>query len=159
MAAEPLIDLKSIDLTQTVADKPALLEVLKQRNRFEMCDGVVHMDLEEGVIVGFKDVKADDWWVDDHIPGRPLFPGALMVEATAQVCTYHFLNLRQDLEGQFVGFGGVDKVRFRAAVEPGCRMWLIGKVVRVRSRMFTYKAQIFVGETLVFEGEILGVVV
>jgi 3-hydroxyacyl-[acyl-carrier-protein] dehydratase len=159
MAAEPLIDLDSIDLNQIVADKPALLEVLKQRNRFEMVDGIVHMDLDGGAIVGFKDVTADAWWASDHIPGRPLFPGALMIEAAAQACTYHFMKLRTDLEGQFVGFGGVDNVRFRAAVEPECRLWLVGKVVRVRSRMFTYKAQAFVDRTLAFEGEILGVVV
>jgi 3-hydroxyacyl-[acyl-carrier-protein] dehydratase len=159
MAAEPLLDLDQIDLNKIVADKPALLSVLQQRNRFEMVDGIVHMDLEGGTIVGFKEIRGDDWWAEDHIPGRPLFPGAMMIEASAQVCTYHFMKLRTDLEGQFVGFGGVDNVRFRAAVEPDCRMWIVGKVVRVRSRMFTYRAQAFVEGKLAFEGEILGVVV
>lgn len=159
MAAEPLLDLSTVDLDRAIASKPDLLAVLKQRNRFEMVDGIAHMDLEGGTIVGFKHIRSSDWWAEDHIPGRPLFPGALMIEAAAQVCTYHFMKLRPDLDGQFVGFGGVDNVRFRSAVEPDCRMDFIGKVVRVRSRMFTYKAQGFVGDTLAFEGEILGVVV
>ncbi|QDU68264.1 3-hydroxyacyl-ACP dehydratase FabZ family protein [Engelhardtia mirabilis] len=159
MAAEPIVPASLLDASTIVADKPKVLETLQQRGRFEMVDAIVHMDLEGGTIVGIKEITAGDWWTHDHIPGRPLFPGVLMIEAAAQVCTYHFLHFRKDLEGQFVGFGGVDNVRFRAAVQPGVTMFFAGRVVRVRSRMFTYKAQGFVDGQLVFEAEILGVVV
>ncbi len=159
MAAEPLIDLSTIDLDTVVASKDRVLEFLKQRGRFEMLDGVCHMDLEGGTIVGHKDVKGSDWWASDHIPGRPLFPGALMVEGAAQLCTFHFLNAREDLAGAFLGFGGLDNVRFRAAVEPDCRLVMVGKLNRMRSRMFTYHSQGFVGDKLVFEAGIRGVVV
>ncbi|MHC4262556.1 MAG: hypothetical protein ACYSWX_08555, partial [Planctomycetota bacterium] len=67
MAAEPLLDLDQIDLNKTVADKPPLLSVLQQRNRFEMVDGIVHMELEGGTIVGFKEIRGDDWWAEDLI--------------------------------------------------------------------------------------------
>ena len=159
MAAEPIVPTTLLDASTIVADKTQVLATLKQRGRFEMVDAIVHLDLEGGTVVGVKEINEDDWWTTDHIPGRPLFPGVLMIEAAAQVCTYHFLNFRTDLEGQFVGFGGVDNVRFRAAVEPGTTMYFAGRVVRVRSRMFTYKAQGFVEGQLVFEADILGVVV
>jgi 3-hydroxyacyl-[acyl-carrier-protein] dehydratase len=159
MAAETLIDFDALDLTQVIVDKAELLGTLHQRGRFEMVDGILHLDLTGGTVVGFKEIRGDDWWASDHIPGRPLFPGALMIEAAAQICTYHFLHVRTDLHGAFVGFGGVDKVRFRSVVEPDCRMVFVGRVERVRSRMFTYSAQGFVGRRLCFEAEILGVVV
>ena len=162
MAREPLIDFETLDLSKTIIEKPAILEVLRQRGRFEMLDGILHMDTEGedgGRVVGYKEVRGEDWWAADHIPGRPLFPGALMVEAAAQLCTFHFLHLRPDLKDAFIGFGGLDEVRFRQAVEPDCRLILAGKVERMRSRMFLYWSQGFVDRTLVFEAGIRGVVV
>lgn len=159
MASEPLIDLSSIDLGTVVADKPRLLSVLQQRGRFEMVDAICHLDLEEGLIVGYKDCTEEDWWVPDHVPGRPLFPGALMIECAAQICTFHFSHVREDLEGAFVGFGGLDGTRFRGKVEPGDRFVVVGKTKRLRKTMFVYAAQGFVGDQLVFESDIRGVVV
>jgi 3-hydroxyacyl-[acyl-carrier-protein] dehydratase len=159
MPSGPLIDLATLDLRRVVAGRKELDAVLKQRGRFEMVDGVSHMDLENGLVVGYKEIRRGDWWASDHIPGRPLFPGALMVEAAAQLCTFHFLNLHPELENVFIGFGGLDEVRFRLAVEPDCRLILVGKVMRERSRMFIYDAQGFVGQQLAFECAIRGVVV
>ena len=96
MAAEPIVAPELLDASNVVADKSEVLATLKQRGRFEMVDAICHLDLEGGTVVGVKEVKSDDWWASDHIPGRPLFPGVLMIEAAAQVCTYHFLHLRKE---------------------------------------------------------------
>ena len=89
-AAPPLIDFTEIDLSRTVVGREDLLGYLRQRNRFEMLDGIVHVDLEGKVLVGYKDIKQDDWWAEDHIPGRPMFPGALQIEVAAQLATYDY---------------------------------------------------------------------
>lgn len=159
MASRPILDFDALDLSEVVAGKEQVLEVLKQRGTFEMLDGILHLDEESNLIVGYKDVRADDWWAADHIPGRPLFPGALMVEGAAQLCTFDFLKRRPEMVGQFVGFGGMNNTRFRTAVEPDCRLLLAGRVDRIRSRMFHYYAQGFVDRTLAFETEIMGVIV
>jgi 3-hydroxyacyl-[acyl-carrier-protein] dehydratase len=159
MPSGPLIDLSKIDLARVVAGRQEIDGVLKQRGRFAMIDGVNHMDLQNGFAVGFKEIRSSDWWASDHIPGRPLFPGALMIEAAAQLCTFHFLKLHPELENVFIGFGGLDEVRFRSAVEPDCRLTLVGKVVRERAKMFIYEAQGFVGSQLAFECAIRGLVV
>jgi 3-hydroxyacyl-[acyl-carrier-protein] dehydratase len=133
--------------------------VCRQAGRFRLLDGIVRFDpASDDPIVGFKDVHADEWWASDHIPGRPIFPGALQIEAAAQLCTYDFMHRRPDIEGRFVGFGGLNDTRFRGIVEPGMRMVLAGKVERVRHTMFTYLAQGFVADKLVFETEIMGLV-
>jgi 3-hydroxyacyl-[acyl-carrier-protein] dehydratase len=159
MAAAPLIDLDTIDLDKVVVSREQLYSVLKQANRFALVDGLLHFDLDGGMVVGYMDVKEDAWWATDHIPGRPLLPGALMVEASAQVCTYDFMHRRTDLNDKFVGFSGLENTRFRQSVEPGCRFLIVGTPVRVRSRMFTYRTQGFVDGKLVFESDIVGVVV
>jgi len=158
MPTAPLIDFASLPLDQVVVPIEEIREVCKQRGQFEMLDGILHFDLKSDLVVGFKEIRTDDWWAPFHIPGRPVFPGALMVEASAQLCTYHFIHRRPDLDGAFVGFGGLDRTRFRATVEPDCRLILAGRCIRLRSRMFTYSAQAFVDEKLVFETEVMGVV-
>ena len=159
MPAEPLLDLEKTDLTHLVATREDIQKQIKQRGRFALLDGILDFGRESNVIVGFKEIRADDWWASDHIPGRPIFPGALMVEAAAQLATYDYLVRNPPKEELFLGFGGLDSVRFRGLVEPGVRMLFAAKAVRVRTRMFTYTAQGFVGGNLVFEGEIMGLIV
>jgi 3-hydroxyacyl-[acyl-carrier-protein] dehydratase len=158
MASPPLIDFDAYDLSKTVVTKAQVLEVLQQRNRFEMVDGLLHFDPTGEIVIGYKEVRSDDWWTTDHIPGRPLFPGVMMIEASAQICTYDFMH-RTENKDIFVGFGGVNNTRFRATVEPDCRLVIVGKLERIRSRMFTYQAQGCVDRKMVFESEVLGVVV
>ena len=159
MAAQPLIDFERIDLARVAVPMDEVRKVCKQRGRFEMLDGVLHFDLEGKLIVGFKDLTPRDWWASDHIPGRPIFPGALQIEGAAQLCTYDFIHRRPDLEGAFVGFAGVNDVRFRGIVEPPARILWAGQVEKIRQTMFTYRAQAFVERKLVFEAQIMGVVV
>lgn len=159
MPAEPLLDFEKTDLSHVVATRADILKQIKQRGRFALLDGILDFGKESQVIVGFKDIRADDWWASDHIPGRPIFPGALMVEAAAQLSTFDYLVRNPPKEEIFLGFGGLDAVRFRSLVEPGVRMLFAAKAIRVRTRMFTYATQGFVGGNLVFEGEIMGLIV
>lgn len=156
MATQPILDFAAVDLTEPVAGKEELLDVLPQRGTFVMVDGVLHLDIPGNLVVGYKDVRSDEWWAPDHIPGRALFPGTLMIEGAAQLCTYDFVQRMPAMKGQFVGFSGVEKTRFRMAVEPDCRLVIAGRVVRIRSRMFHYAAQGFVDQKLAFETEIMG---
>lgn len=157
MAAEPLIDAAAFADAPTCVEAGPIYEICKQRGRFALLDGLLQFEPQGELIVGFKDLDASQWWAEDHIPGRPLFPGVLMIEAAAQLCTYDFMHRRSDLEGAFVGFGGLNGTRFRGMVEPPARMIWAGKVQRLRKTMFTYQTQGFAAGKLVFETEILGV--
>jgi 3-hydroxyacyl-[acyl-carrier-protein] dehydratase len=159
MPAQPLIDFDAVDLSTVVATKEEILPSLKQRGTFEMVDGVLHHDRESQLIVGFKEIRGTDWWASDHIPGRPIFPGALMIEGSAQLCSYDFLHRRPDLADAFVGFAGLNATRFRGLVEPDCRLVMVGKLHKMRKTMFTYGVQAFVERRMVFEAEVMGMVV
>ncbi|HKX45293.1 MAG TPA: hypothetical protein VJP77_01120 [Planctomycetota bacterium] len=158
MPSAPHLDLTEIDPARTVVGPESLRKVLKQRGTFELLDRVVHFDAEVGTVAGVVPVRRDAWWAADHIPGRPLFPGALMIEAAAQLCTYHFLAAHPEFGDVFVGFGGLDGTRFRQTVEPDCDLLVVGLRKRVRSRMFTYSVQGYVDGTLVVESDVLGVI-
>lgn len=159
MPSTPLLEFEDLDLSTVVRTREQIYEVCKQAGRFQLLDGILHFDVTGNLIVGFKDIDATEWWATDHIPGRPIFPGALQIEAAAQLCTYDFMHRRTDLEGRFVGFGGLNATRFRGIVEPGSQLIMAGMVNKVRRTMFTYQTQAFVDRKLVFETEIMGLVV
>lgn len=162
MATAPIIDFNEVPLEDVRLGSEGLDPFLKQEGRLRMLDGILHEDPPGHLVVGFKDISSDDWWAKDHVPGRPMFPGALQIEAAAQLSTYDYLAHRvdPDLVGErFVGFGGLDKTRFRGQVLPDCRLIIASKLLRVSNRMFRYLAQAFVEEKMVFDSEVLGVIV
>ena len=164
MPAQALLDLDSIDRNRVLHDQEHLYSFLPQRGGFCLIDAVVLMDMEENLVVGYKDVRDDEWWCPDHIPGNPIFPGALMVEASAQLGTFHFYHVIPEQRGAFIGFTGIDKTRFRSSVSPGCRLYFVAKVHRMRSNLFTYVVQGFVERdgqldtNMVFQTEVTGMV-
>ena len=149
-------DVATLDPTRVLADRAAIHRVLPQRFEMEQLDAIVHLDGPAGLIVGYKEVRHDEFWVRGHMPGYPLLPGVLMCEAAAQLVSY-FVIEQHLMAGDFLGFGGLENVRFRSPVHPGCRLYLVGKTVKINRRQTTFNVQGFVGATMVFEGDILGV--
>ena len=85
-----------------------------------------------------------------------MFPGVLMIEAAAQLFSYHVMT-KVDKEG-FLGFGGVDDVKFRGQVVPGDRIIMVGKLQDVRSkRRFVGDTQGFVNGKMVYHGAVTGI--
>jgi 3-hydroxyacyl-[acyl-carrier-protein] dehydratase len=61
------------------------------------------------------------------------------------------------LQGDFIGFGGLENVRFRGPVRPGDRLVLVAKGLKVHRRQTVFNVQGFVGSTMVFNADIIGV--
>jgi len=79
-----------------------------------------------------------------------------MCEAAAQLCSY-FVVTQGLLQGDFIGFGGLENVRFRGLVRPGDRLVLVGKAKRIHRRQTIFNVQGFVGGKMVFEADVIGV--
>jgi len=150
------VDPAAIDFSNVVFDIEAIREVNRQRFEMEQLTAVVRMDLDEEIIVGYKDITDDEFWVRGHIPARPLMPGVVMCEVAAQAASV-LLYYLSDEKPEFIGFGGMDSVRFRGTVVPGDRFVMVGKVEILTTRLSKLKAQGFVGTKMVFEGTILGI--
>lgn len=153
-----LVDLDSLDLTQTALPEERIRAILPHDHEWKMIDGVCHLDLEEGVIVGYKDWNEEPWWAAGHIPGRPLMPGVLLCEGGAQIATL-LLKLREGMpDDQFVGLGGLENVRCRGQVEPPARVHFVSRVgVKSGNRIAKYPAAAYANGKLVMEMQLLGV--
>ncbi len=146
--------MSKFDVNKVIVDSDGIDAVNPQRFEFKQLDGMYYIDHEAGEMAGFRDVKADEFWVRGHIPGRPLFPGALMIECAAQLVSYYARTYKPG--NGFVGFGGVDNMKFRGTVTPGQRIILIGTMVEMRRRRCKGAVQGYVDAALIFEGTITG---
>jgi 3-hydroxyacyl-[acyl-carrier-protein] dehydratase len=154
MPPQFLFDISGIDLDRILYDQEAVRACNPQRGHMEQLNGIVYAEPALGRIIGFKDVRPDEFWVEGHIPGRPLLPGVLMIETGAQLASFYtrkFVGWKG-----FIGFGGVDGVKFRQQVSPGCRMYIVGRKIWERHHRICCEVQGMVQGNLVFEGSIIG---
>ena len=150
-----LFDLSQIDLRgRPVFDREAVSRQNPQRFEMAQLDGILWYDKERMLILGYKDVAEDEFWVRGHIPGRPLMPAVIMVEAAAQLSSFYVKQICE-LEG-FIGFAGIDSAKFRAVVEPGQRLYLLGHMTKFKRRKYTFSVQGVVEGTMVFEVVVSG---
>jgi 3-hydroxyacyl-[acyl-carrier-protein] dehydratase len=137
-----------------------IMDFLPHRYPFLLVDRVVEMQGEETAI-GIKNVTASEPWFTGHFPGRPVFPGVLIIEAIAQVAAILVMQNAKlsgnPIEAKLIYFMTVDKVRFRQPVTPGDQMRIHVQKLRRRGAAYKFKGDIFVDGKLVAEGEIMAV--
>ena len=154
MPPQPIIDLSTLDLSKIVITQDEIYQVNPHRYEFKLLDGIVYMDWEGGIGIGIRDVHDDEFWVRGHIPGRPIFPGVLMIEAGAQLVCFYAMS--KSPNSGFLGFAGVENVKFRGSVVPGQRIYMIGKMIEIKRRRCIGITQAFVDGDMVYEGLIKG---
>jgi 3-hydroxyacyl-[acyl-carrier-protein] dehydratase len=133
-----LFDLSQIDLkAEPVFDREAIDKVNPQRFEMQQLDGILWYDKDKRLV---------------------LMPGVIMVEAAAQLSSF-FVKQTYELEG-FIGFAGIDSVKFRSIVEPGQRLYLLGHITKFKRRRdtthVTTSVQGIVDGTMVFEAVVSG---
>ncbi len=157
MPPQPLYDISHLDLDKPLMNINDIRKVNAQRHEMEQLTAVVLIDRENHGIVGYKDVTENEFWVTGHMPGFPIMPGVILCECAAQLASFYAKKF-DILGGDYLGFGGMNEVRFRAPVYPGSRLVLMVKATRIRPhRRAEFALQGFVGDKLVFHGEMIGV--
>lgn len=152
-----IVDPTTLDFGNIIADIDEIRRFNAQRFEMEQLTAVIFEDRERFRCAGFKDVTHDEFWVRGHMPGMPLMPGVVMLEAVAQLCSY-FAH-KYDLLGEgMVGFGGLEEVRFRDPVLPGMRLVLMCELLKARrNRMIVCRFQGLVGPNIAVEGILKGI--
>ncbi|WP_121170665.1 3-hydroxyacyl-ACP dehydratase FabZ [Thermovibrio guaymasensis] len=135
-----------------------IMKVIPHRYPFLLVDKIVDFVPKER-IVGIKNVTMNEPFFQGHFPGHPIFPGALLIEAMAQVgCILMFKSFDLSPEKFVVYFMGIDKARFRKPVRPGDTVKFVLTPTVIKSKMSKMKGEAFVEDSLVAEAEIMAMI-
>lgn len=152
-----LYDISRFDFSRVLYDIDAIRRINPQRNEMEQLSAIVHCDTEAHGVVGFKDIREDEFWTAGHMPGYPLMPGVIMCEIAAQAASFYAQKYKL-LGGDFIGFGGMKDVGFRGPVYPGERFIILAKLESMRpGRLAVFNFQGVVGDRMVVSGQLTGV--
>ncbi len=154
MPPEPILDISKIDTDTVGVTREEIYQVNPHRYELQQLDGIYFVDREKKIMAGFRDVRDDEFWVRGHIPDRPIFPGVLMIETAAQLVGYYAMS--EIPNKGFLGFAGVDGVKFRGQVVPGKRIIMVGKMLELKPRRCIGATQAYVDGKQVYEGIITG---
>ncbi len=150
-----LLDIEATDLDHVLMTREQIYDRLPHGYEFMLLDGLLHMDEQTNAAIAYHDVREDGFWVRGHLPGRPIFPGILMIEAAAHLASLMAVRF-PEFDGKFLGLGGVGNAKFRETVLPGARMYLLVVPLEIKPRRIICATQGVVNGRLVFEAEIRG---
>ncbi len=136
----------------TLLNTQQILETLPHRWPFAFVDKIV--ELEPGVrAVGIKGVTYNEWFFPGHLPGFPIMPGVIIVEACAQVGGLALMS-DPEYKGKQMLFAGINNFRFRKPILPGDSMRIEWTITQKRGRIITAKATVTVEGEIAAEGEL-----
>ena len=137
---------------ETVMDTVEVQSILPHRYPFLLVDRVVEFEPGQRA-VGLKNVTINEPYFQGHFPGRPVFPGVLIVEALAQLGGVLAIRSSSVEGSPVVYLTGIDKARFRKPVIPGDQVRLEVEVIKRRPPFWKMQGKAFVGSDLVCEAE------
>jgi 3-hydroxyacyl-[acyl-carrier-protein] dehydratase len=106
------ISIESIDIGE-------ILKILPHRFPFLLIDRVINIR-EDFSGIGIKNVSVNEPQFAGHFPGRPIFPGVLMMEGMAQTAGVIGMRLTsEEKRPTAVYFLTIDKCKFRKPAHPG----------------------------------------
>lgn len=150
-----LLDIEPTDLDHVLMTREQIYDRLPHAYEFMLLDGLLYMDEQTNAAIAYHDVRDDGFWVRGHLPGRPIFPGILMIEAAAHLASLMAARF-PEFDGKFLGLGGVGNAKFRETVLPGARMYFLVVPKEIKPRRIICATQGVVDGRLVFEAEIRG---
>jgi 3-hydroxyacyl-[acyl-carrier-protein] dehydratase len=106
-------------ITVEAVDIALILKTLPHRYPFLLIDRVINIRSDFSG-VGIKNVTVNEPQFSGHFPGRPIFPGVLMIEGMAQTAgVIGMLSTGETDRPTAVYFLTIDKCKFRKPALPG----------------------------------------
>jgi 3-hydroxyacyl-[acyl-carrier-protein] dehydratase len=118
-----------------------VLKALPHRYPLLLVDRVKRIDLGKS-IHAVKAVSMNEEFFQGHLPGAPIMPGVLQIEAMAQaagILGMETLGLAGT--GKLVLFMGIENAKFRAPVTPGCLLDLEVELTQSRRQIHKFSGK------------------
>ena len=135
----------------TQVDLSGIKRLIPHRYPFLLIDRVTDIVAHKSA-TGVKLVTANEPHLQGHFPDRPIMPGVLIIEGMAQTSAVLVVEtlgvIDQDL---LVYFMSIDEAKFRNKVGPGDQLALRVDVVRGRGKIWKFRGEARVGDTLCAE--------
>lgn len=137
----------------TIVNIEEIMDIIPHRNPFLFVDKVEI--LEEGVkAIGYKNVTMNEYFFQGHFPGKPVFPGVILIETMAQVGSVILLS-KDELKGRIPFFAGINKFRFKRVVKPGDTLRMEVEITKLRGTIGIGQGVAYVGDEVAAEGEFM----
>lgn len=139
-------------------DKEEIKSYIPHREPFLFVDEVLEFEPYKRILA-VKTFPKEEEFFKGHFPGHPVVPGVILTESLAQAAAVlmsaSFVKDEnaENMEGCYLM--GLDKVKFRKVVNPEDEIQLHAEVVKLRSKIVTFKAIAYVGESKVAEAEFM----
>lgn len=145
-------------MNETVINHPIVLDakkiakILPHRYPFLLVDRIIHLDLDNNIIIGQKNVTFNEHFFVGHFPEVPIMPGVLILEALAQAGG---ILVHQKLQTEKIAvLLTVNNAKFRRPVVPGdvLHLHITGQHISFKGGKVAAKA--LVNEQVVVEADI-----
>jgi 3-hydroxyacyl-[acyl-carrier-protein] dehydratase len=132
--------------------------VLPHRYPILLVDRVLEMEPRKR-IVAIKNVTINEPVFTGHFPGRPVFPGVLLIEGMAQAGGLLLLQEIPDRERKLLYFASIEEARFRRPVVPGDQVRYEIEVIKLRKTYCKLTAKALVDGEVAAEAVLSSVMV
>lgn len=136
---------KTLDIKQ-------IAKILPHRYPFLLVDRILDINLEQGTIIGQKNLTFNEAFFQGHFPDAPIMPGVLMIEALAQVGG--ILIHMKGFQNKIAVLLSVNQAKFRNPVKPGDVLILKVEGVHLSSKGGRMQATALVNDKIAVEAEI-----
>ncbi len=133
-----------------VLNRSEIKEIIPHRDPFLFVDEIVEIVPGKRIVGQYQPAQSGKLRLNDQT-GIPCFPSALLIEAMAQVGAVLVLY-PPERRGQTIFFRAIEKACFHRTVPAGSTIRVEGEVLRMRSRLGSFKLKAFLGKELAAEG-------
>ncbi len=139
-------------------NKEKIKTYIPHREPFLFVDEVLEFEPYKRILA-VKTFPATEEFFKGHFPGHPVVPGVILTEALAQAAAVLLgasvakNENAEDIVGCYLM--GLDKVKFRKVVNPDDEIKLEVDVLKLRSKIVTFKASAYVDESKAAEAEFM----
>lgn len=132
-----------------------ILELLPHRYPFVLIDRVIDFKHNK-YLKAIKNISINEPCFQGHFPGKPIFPGVLILETMAQATgILAFKSIGKLKKKEIYYFAGIDHARFKKPVIPGDQMIIKVTLEKTRRNLTRFKGIAIVENKIVCEAIIM----